>query len=77
MNFYFNGGRGLVKISGNGTFDVHYKHFNEHLSITKPVVLAKNIIFGRLYIDFDGTMECHNHSTGERAFIKLIQKQGT
>jgi hypothetical protein len=42
------------------------KNFDEHISIEKPKVLCKNLIFGTLMIDFGGTMNTRNHITKEK-----------
>ena len=44
--FKLNGGRGMVEILLGGSYDVHFNRFNEDISITKPKILVKNIIFG-------------------------------
>ncbi len=57
-SFSFNGGKGMVKISQFDVIDFYLKNFDEHLTISKPTILAKNIIFGGFYVDFDGTIAC-------------------
>ena len=49
------------------SYENHYlKKFDEHISIEKPKVLCKNLIFGTLMIDFGGTMNTRNHITKEK-----------
>jgi len=38
--------------------------------------LAKNIIFGQLMIDFNGTITSHNFKTGEKAEINFYEAKG-
>ena len=40
----------------------------------KVPILAKNIIFGGLYVDAEGIVESINHKTGERVEIQLLPK---
>jgi hypothetical protein len=74
--FKFNGSRGLVEISTLGTFDCYLKKFDEHISIEKPKVIAKNIIFGGMYVDFSGTITSRNHKTGEKAELNFYEAKG-
>ena len=67
--FAFNGGKGEVKIQPIGSYDITYAKFNESITVTKATICAKNLIWGGLYIDAEGTVEGVNHKTGERAVI--------
>lgn len=51
--FKMNYGRGLVEVTQLGSIDIYFKQFDEHISINKPLILCKNIIFGGLYVDVD------------------------
>ena len=64
----------MVDVNSIGTFEVKFKKFNEHISISKPHVLAKNIIFGGLFIDLDGFMKAKNHQTGHYMELKFNQR---
>lgn len=64
--FKFYGGRGMLEIAATGVIDIYLKKFDEHISIEKPKVLAKNLIFGTLMIDFGGTINSRNHITKEK-----------
>ena len=55
-----------------GPHDMYFEKYDEHISFTKQSVMAKNLIFGGLYLDVDGTNESLNHKTGEKAEIKFI-----
>lgn len=72
--FSLNGGRGMVKIETGGSFDIHFDKYDEDISLTKTTILAKNIIFGGLYIDAEGIVEAVNHKTGERFEIVYYPK---
>jgi hypothetical protein len=61
FNFKFNSGRGMLDIEQNGLNDVYFKNHDEWITSTKAHCLAKNIIFGTLYIDFEGTIKAINH----------------
>ena len=67
--FAFNGGKGEVKIQPIGSYDITYAKFNESITVTKATICAKNLIWGGLYIDAEGTVEGVNHKTGERAEV--------
>ena len=58
------------------TFDVHLKRTDEYITCQKPLVQAKNIIFGGLYVDLAGKSETINHKTGEKVVVEFIEKQG-
>jgi len=76
VQFRLNGGRGLVEITTLGTFDCYLKKFDEYISIEKPKVLAKNIIFGQLMIDFNGKITSRNFKTGETAELTFYEAKG-
>lgn len=50
-SFGFNGGSGMIQITQNGTTDFYFSKYDEHVSVDKPTILIKNIIFGTMYID--------------------------
>ena len=58
IGFKFNGGRGMVELDIGGSLDIHYKNFNEYISIQKLKPQIKNIIFGTQRIDFIGKIVC-------------------
>ena len=72
--FKLYGGRGMIDVNQFGTFEVKFKKYGDHISISKPHVLAKNIIFGTLFIDLDGYLKCKNHVTGHYIEIKFFQR---
>ena len=58
------GGRGLLEIEQDGLGDIiFHKFYNEHISISKPTILAKNLIWGGLLIDIGGYMKAINNKT--------------
>ena len=77
VKFAIFGGRGMVDVVPKGLLDIYYKNRDEYISITKPGVLAKNIIFGGLYIELGGTQTVYNHQTGERIVIKYLERTDT
>jgi oxysterol-binding protein-related protein 3/6/7 len=74
--FRINGGKGAVEITLKGPNDIYFKKYDEHITVSKFTIHAKNIIWGGLYVDLDGTNESLNHKTGERVVIKFHQKSG-
>ena len=57
-----------------GTNDIYFKEFDETITIQKPIILAKNIIYGGLYVDLDGKIVALNHKTGEKLVLNFHQK---
>jgi len=66
----------MLELLIGGSFDVHFSRFNEDISIAKPKLLIKNIIFGRQYCDFGNTVVSKNHKTGEEVEVTLIEAKG-
>ena len=60
-----------------GVQNVYMKKYDENITITKPTIQAKNLIFGGLFIDIDGTIEAINHKTNEKVVVNFIQKQSS
>ena len=56
MKFKFNGGRPMLEFLVGGSLDIHYKVFNENISMQKMTPLVRNLIFGPIKIDFSGTI---------------------
>lgn len=70
-----NGGKGLLEIEQDGLGDIIFHKFeNEHISISKPTILAKNLIWGGLLLDIGGFMKAINNQTKETIVIKFIEK---
>ena len=59
----------------SGCSDCYLKKYDQHISVSKPKILAKNIIFGGLYIEAGGEMKARNHTTGDTAIITFYEKQ--
>jgi len=66
----------LLELDSYGTFDFYLKKFDEHISVEKPKVLCKNLIFGGLMIDFGGAINSRNHITGEKFELTFFEAQG-
>jgi len=56
MRFKFTGGRPMIEFIVGGSIDVHYKTFNENISLMKMTCIVKNLFFGPIKIDFSGTI---------------------
>lgn len=59
----------MVKISQYDVIDFYLKNFDEHLTISKPTIHAKNIIYGGFYIDFEGTIACVSNKSNVQVTI--------
>ena len=66
----------MLEVREGGVFDFINKKFNEHISCARPSLLAKNIIFGGLYVDTEGECTMLNHMTGEKLDMKFIAANG-
>ena len=73
--FGFNGGKGSVSVIPHGVFDIYFKNLDEHISVSKPNIHVKNLIWGGLYVDIDGCVECINHKTKEKVKIYFTEKK--
>lgn len=65
----------MVEIYQRGAVNIYIKTTNEHISVTKPRILAKNLIWGGLFVDCDGKVESLNHETGSRIELEFIEKK--
>jgi hypothetical protein len=74
FKFGFGGGRGMIEIGPKGFFDIYYKKYDEHISIQKGPLYAKNIIFGGVYIDLGGQSVVYSAKTKEKVVIDWIEK---
>ena len=63
-----------MEIESHGVDNYKFTKFGDYITITKPQILAKNIIMGQLYIDIAGKVEATNHITGEKAIINCIPR---
>lgn len=76
VKFTFGGGRGQVDCVPYGQTDIYMKKHDEHISATFPVVNAKNVMFGGLYLDFSSTCKTYNHTTGDFAEMEFRNRKG-
>jgi hypothetical protein len=53
----------------------YFKNHDEYLTISKPTILAKNIIWGGFFVDFEGTVHCTSNKNGFKLFIKFFEKK--
>jgi hypothetical protein len=68
--------------NGTGQFEANYFTRNyiyfednaEWISISRPQILAQNIVFGTLYIDLGGTVDVLNHKSGAKGELKFKPK---
>lgn len=63
-----------MKINLGGIWDVYFPKYNDNISISKPNMCFKNLMFGGMYIDFEGTIETVSHTTGSRVEAEFIAK---
>lgn len=73
--FKFNGGKGMVEIMQTGAQNIHLKNTGEHISVSKPKILAKNLIWGGLYVDAEGKVESVCHETGSKGTLEFFEKK--
>lgn len=77
LKFKFNGGKGLCEITQYGPFDIYFKKYDEHISLSKPQVLLKNLVFGGMFIDLEGEVCAVNHKTGDKVIGNFVPKSGS
>ena len=65
----------MMEVFQEGTIDFTNKKHPEHISISKPNIQIRNIIYGGLFIDLEGACELVNHKTGEKAILNFNAKQ--
>lgn len=66
-----------VTLNQGGYWDVHYPRHRDDISVTKPTIVYKNVLFGGYtYIDIEGMVEAVSHSTGSRAEVEFTSKAG-
>lgn len=65
--FGIGGGKGLMIVSLFGHQDYSFETYNDVISINRPRVYVQNLVFGEMYVDFDGLVTCINHQTGDKA----------
>ena len=63
-----------MEIIQGGCIDFTNKKYSEHITIDKPKIQIRNIIYGGIFIDVDGACEFVNHSTGEKAILNFYSK---
>lgn len=63
-----------MKINFGGLWDVHYPKYNDDISLSKPNMCMKNLMFGGFYVDIEGIVETVSHTTGARAEAEFIGK---
>lgn len=68
--------RGMIGINFMGPLDFYFDRYDEHLTLVRPDMQIKNIIWGGVYCDFEGTSSCVNHKTGERVELKFFGRSG-
>ncbi len=65
-----------MEITQIGPMDCFFKKFDELVTISKPKVLAKNLIIGQFTVDLDGLTLGKNHKTGHTFQMKYLQQKG-
>lgn len=74
--FHLDWGRGWIDIDLMGATNIYNKKFDEHLSISKPMVCIRNLMIGTLYMDIHGSMTAINHKTGEKVVLEFELRSG-
>lgn len=72
----FGGGRGQINMEPKGFYDVYYKKYNDHVTISKFKILVRQILIGPLYVDFDTQIKAISHDTGAKLYYNFIPKSG-
>lgn len=72
--FRLYGGRGMYEITETGCNDIYFSKYNQHYTTGLPMIKAKNLIFGQLYIDLSGSFEIVNHQSSEKAIVYIHEK---
>lgn len=65
----------MVDIYLQGAVNIYLKTYNEHISVTKPKCMAKNLIWGGMFIDFENKVSSLNHETGSRIEMEFIERK--
>jgi hypothetical protein len=74
VNFRFGGGKGMVEIIPKGFNDMYLSKYDEHLTLEKGYLLAKNIIWGGLFVDSVGQNVMLNAKTGSKLVVDFYEK---
>lgn len=72
--FRLYGGRGMYEITETGCNDIFFSKYNQHYTTGLPIIKAKNLIFGQLFIDLSGSFEIVNHQSPEKAIVYIHEK---
>jgi len=73
--FKFNGGRGSVELTQAGSTTVYLKKWDEYISVEKPILIVKNVIFGDLLSDMQGETLATNHKTNEYCKVQFLPRK--
>ena len=65
----------MVRILQSGANNIHFKNTGEHISITRPTILTKNLIWGGIYVDAEGKVESLCHETGSKCDLEFFEKK--
>lgn len=57
-----------------GSTNIVLRSKGEHYTMNRPVTTANNLIFGTLYLDLAGEVECVNRNTNEKWNIKFLKR---
>lgn len=69
--FRLFGGKGMLEIHHKSATNIYLKKHKENIYINKPIILAKNLIWGGLYIDVEGLVNGYCPETGCRVELKF------
>ena len=59
----------MIKITEHGINDLINYEYKDHITMSMPTILVKNIIYGGMYVDLGGEIQAINHQTGEKVVI--------
>ncbi|EGD79152.1 hypothetical protein PTSG_09883 [Salpingoeca rosetta] len=57
--------RNVMRVIPHGIASVEFPEDNERYTFTKQTLVVHNIMFGRMWVDHEGTVTITNHRTGE------------
>jgi hypothetical protein len=65
-----------MRINLGGVWDIHFPKYDDHITMTKPCMCFKNLMFGGFYVDIEGIVEVISHTTGSRVEAEFVGKSG-
>ena len=72
----FNLFKGSIFLTPISKTFINLKSLKEYYSFTKPKLVVKGLIFGKMRIDCYGKFEIKNHTTGDYATVEFLEEGG-